>query len=206
MPLLKKLLWINYRLGWTAYFFLGQLNYDYGVYARNYEFLYYKGVASTAASLWFVIFFWPNLFFRITANSMFDADFDDLDERRLDYSVTQATSYHYWEGKEAHGLFTMLWVNFWDVIKVVFGSLNLLIVTIVYWVLKGFNILFFPWIATLKLLTPWKEKIGETPVMWWCNAIELGLYDPMNPPTNMWEIPDARTQYLSRYDDVDTDE
>ena len=42
--------------------------------------------------------------------------------------------------------------------------------------------------------------------MWWVDAIDLGLYDPMNPPTNMFEIEDARVQYLSRYDDVKKDD
>jgi hypothetical protein len=61
-------------------------------------------------------------------------------------------------------------------------------------------------ILTLKVLTPWQEKIGEDPVMWFTNAIELGLYDPMDPPTNIFEIEDARIQYLSRYDKIDTEE
>lgn len=42
--------------------------------------------------------------------------------------------------------------------------------------------------------------------MWWVDAIDLGLTDPMNPPTNMFEIEDARVQYLSRYDDVKKDD
>ena len=42
--------------------------------------------------------------------------------------------------------------------------------------------------------------------MWFTNAIELGLFDPMDPPTNIFEIEDARIQYLSRYDKIDTEE
>ena len=41
--------------------------------------------------------------------------------------------------------------------------------------------------------------------MWWVDAIELGLVDPSDPPTNIWEIEAARTQYLSRFDDVEFD-
>lgn len=106
---LNKLLWIQYRLG-ISYF--GTLNYDTLVFSRNAEFLLFKELGATASALWFVIFFPQNLFWRITANNLFDADWEDIDARGLDYSLTQATSYHYWKGKEAHGLFTMLWVNY----------------------------------------------------------------------------------------------
>ena len=202
----NKLIWILYRGGYLAIYGLGSLNYDAGVYHRNYNFLGVKAYASTASSLWFVVFFGVNLFWRITAGGLFEFDFDEIDEKGLDYSINQATAYHYWEDKEAHGLFTMLWVNLLDWINVFYGIYSLLAYTIIYWLVKGFTILFFPWIALYKVFTPWKEQIGETPVMWWVDAIELGLYDPMNPPTNMWEIEDARTQALSIYDDVDTDE
>ena len=44
--------------------------------------------------------------------------------------------------------------------------------------------------------------------MWWVDAIELGLYNPRDPPTNMWEIEEARTQYIndSDFPDPDADE
>ena len=85
------------------------------------------------------------------------------------------------------------------IIPLVFGG-------IAYGLYELVMILAFPLILTLKVITPWKENQGETPLMWWVDAIELGLTDPMNPPTNMFEIEDARVQYLSRYDDVKKDE
>ena len=33
--------------------------------------------------------------------------------------------------------------------------------------------------------------------MWWIDAIELGLYDPKDPPTNIFEIQEAREEYLN---------
>ena len=67
-------------------------------------------------------------------------------------------------------------------------------------------VLLYPLIITIRLMTPWAETEGETPLMWWVDAIKLGLYDPMNPPTNFWEIPEARVQYLAQFDDVEVDE
>jgi hypothetical protein len=52
------------------------------------------------AAIWFRFFFLWNLFIRITADGMYDADWEYLDAEGLNYSITQATSYHYWEGKE----------------------------------------------------------------------------------------------------------
>jgi hypothetical protein len=63
----------------------------------------------------------------------------------------------------------------------------------------------YPLILTIRLITPWAETEGETPLMWWVDAVKLGLYDPMDPPTNFWEIEDARTQYLAQFDDVERD-
>ena len=42
--------------------------------------------------------------------------------------------------------------------------------------------------------------------MWWVDALELGLYDPMDPPTNFWEIEGARTQYLAQFEEDDEEE
>ena len=50
---------------------------------------------------------------------------------------------------------------------------------------------------TWKVATPWKENDGETALMWWIDAIELGLYDPKDPPTNIFEIQEAREEYLN---------
>lgn len=76
---------------------------------------------------------------------------------------------------------------------------------IIYGLITLVNIVAFPLILTLKVMTPWKESQGETPIMWWVGAFAAGLFDPLNPPTNMFEIEDARIQYLSRYDDVRDD-
>lgn len=67
------------RIIWMWYRFTG-LNYDSLVVSRNFEFILFKGMAGTAASLWFRVFFLWNLFLRITAGFMFNADFDELDE------------------------------------------------------------------------------------------------------------------------------
>jgi hypothetical protein len=72
-----------------------------------------------------------------------------------------------------------------------------------YFLFKVGYVLLFPLILTLKVLTPWSENEGETWVMWWVDAVQRGLFDPMDPPTNIFEIEDARTQYLSRFDDVE---
>lgn len=201
---LDKLLWITYRLGTNAY--IGSLNYDALVFGRNFEFVLFKQLAATAAALWFRFFFLWNLFLWFTADGLFEADWEDLDERNLDYSLTQATAYHYWEDKEAHGLFTMLWTNYvTDSLQLFFGLPSLIVAAPAYGIFKLANILLFPLILTIKVITPWSENQGETWVMWWVDAVKLGLYDPMDPPTNFFEIEDARTQYLSRFDDVERD-
>jgi hypothetical protein len=75
-----------------------------------------------------------------------------------------------------------------------------------YFIFELVYVFALPWIWTLKLLTPWEENAGEDPVMWWVDAIELGLYDPLDPPTNFWEIEDARLQYLQQFEEDEDDE
>lgn len=149
-----------------------------------------------------------NLFIRITAGGLFDADFDELDAKGYKYSLSQATSYHYWDGKESHGLFKMLWVNYvTDTWKIIFGIIPLVLFGIPYVIFEFiYVLLYIPVVLPLKFLTPWDEGEAETPALWWVNAIELGLYNPRDPPTNMFEIEDARTQYLSRFDVPDEEE
>jgi len=149
-----------------------------------------------------------NLFIRITAGGLFDHDFDELDAKGYKYSLSQATSYHYWKGKENHSIFTMLWVNYvTDTWKIIFGLLPLIPLAIGYTIYEVlYVLLYIPVVLPFRLLTPWDEKIGETPSLWWVNAIEDGYYDPMNPPTNMFEIEEARTQWLSKFDDVEEEE
>jgi len=72
-----------------------------------------------------------------------------------------------------------------------------------YFIWQILYVFLLPSIWAWRLLTPWEEKEGETPIMWWVKALELGLYDPKDPPTNFWEIEDARTQYLSKFKDDD---
>jgi hypothetical protein len=195
---LDKLIWIWYRLY--------VLNYNAQVFQRNVSFLLLKEAAAVASALWFTIFFPFNFFLRLTADGLFDADFEELDEKNLDYSLSQATSYHYWEGKESHGLFSMIWTNYvTDRLRILVGWPLLFVAFPIYQLVKWATILLFPLILTIKVATPWKENQGETDVMWWVDAIELGLYDPADPPTNIWEIEAARTQYLSRFDDVEFD-
>lgn len=100
----------------------------------------------------------------------------------------------------------MFWVNFWDGIKV---KTQGLIALIVYGLTFVFNIVYvlaFPLILTIRVITPWAETEKETAIMWWVDAIELGLYNPRDPPTNMWEIEEARTQYINDADFPDPDE
>jgi hypothetical protein len=196
---LDFIIWVWYRLN--------GLNYAVGVFQRNASFLLFKEAAAVASALWFFILFPWNLFLRFTADGLFEADWEDIEERKLDFSLTQATSYHYWEGKEAHGLFSMFWTNYvTDFLRIFLGWPILLVLAPVYEITRWANILLFPLIITLKVLTPWSENAGETFIMWWVDAIELGLYNPQDPPTNIWEIEAARTQYLSQFDDLDEEE
>lgn len=206
LGLLKKLLWIQYRLYSSVG--SGTLNYDSLVVERNLNFLLLKELAATAAACWFAFFFPFNLVVRIIAGGLYDADFEDIDERGLKYSLSQATSYHYWEGKESHSLFKMFWVNFvTDFWKIVFGIIPLLFAGPVFLIAYVIYILaYIPIILPITLITPWDEKEHETPLMWWVNAIELGLFDPRDPPSNMFEIEDARTQYLAGFPKLDDEE
>lgn len=186
--------------------FLGNLNYHYGVYVRNAEYYYVKDAAAAAAAWWFRTFFLFNFVVRIIAPGMYDADFADIDARGLDYSLSQATSYHYWEGKENHSIVTMLWVNYvTDALKLAFGWWKVLAMAPGFIIYDLIYIFAYPLILTIRLITPWAETEGETPLMWWVNAIELGIYDPMDPPTNFWEIEAARKQYMARFDGVERD-
>jgi len=184
------------------------LNYDSLVYERNFMFLLFKELAATAAALWFRVFFLWNLFIRITAGGLYDADFEELDEKGYKYSLSQATSYHYWEGKESHGLFKMFWINYvTDTWKIIFGIIPLLLGGPIFLIYQAIYILLYiPVILPLRLITPWDEKERETPLMWYVDALALGLFDPRDPPTNMFEIADARTQYLAGFDKKDDEE
>jgi hypothetical protein len=200
LSFLDKCIWIYYRVY--------VLNYNMGVFQRNTAFLFWKDLAAAASAAWFMVLFPWNFFLRLTADELtYDHDFDEIDAKGYDYSLTQATSYHYWEGKESHGLFNMLWTNYVvDFLQVVLFGLPLLVVGPAYFIFQFVYVLSLPLIWTIELITPWEEVTGEDPVMWWVDAIALGLYDPMNPPTNFWEIEGARTQYLSREDEDDEDE
>lgn len=95
MSFLDRVIWFFYRINPQS-----PANVSFGVYQRNAAFLQTVDFAQAMAAIWFRTFFLWNLFIRITADGMYDADWEDLDARGLDYSITQATSYHYWEGKE----------------------------------------------------------------------------------------------------------
>ena len=97
----------------------------------------------------------------------------------------------------------MLWVNFLDARNIIIGLLPVLLFSVFWGIYRLAYIIAFPMIITYKVLTPWKEDQGETPLMWWVDAIELGLTNPMDPPGNFFEIEDARVQYLSRYEDIE---
>jgi len=69
------------------------------------------------------------------------------------------------------------------------------------WVAFGLVATFYTLIATvtsypqqliMMFLTPWDENLGEDLFMWYFDAIELGLYDPMDPPTMPLDYAPAR--------------
>jgi len=98
----------------------------------------------------------------------------------------------------------MMWVNYvTDTIQILMYGLLFLVYAPSYYMNKVMMIFFLPLILTWKVMTPWKENDGETALMWWVDAIELGLWDPKNPPTNIFEIDEARYEYLNNYFDDD---
>ncbi len=61
----------------------------------------------------------------------------------------------------------------------------------------------YPRQLIVMFFTPWDEYRGEDLFMWYVDAIELGLYDPMDPPMTMFDNPAARDYLVSNYADVD---
>jgi len=49
----------------------------------------------------------------------------------------------------------------------------------------------------IQFFTPWDEYIGEDIFMWYVDAIDLGLYDPKNPPMSEFDYPAARDFLIS---------
>lgn len=155
------------------------------------------------AKTWFYVFFWWTFFITLTADGLLQFDFDEIDAKGWDYSIQQATAYHYWGTKETHDLGTLFWVGFWDYVSVVWffpETIGALVYYAVYSLIEVVSVFLWPAVITIQLLTPWDEAEGEDAVMWWVDAIALGLYNPRDPPTNLWEIPEARTQYLNTMD------
>ena len=140
---LDKCIWIYYRIY--------SLNYDMGVFHRNVSFLFWKDLAAAASALWFLVLFPWNFFLRLTADELtYDHDFDEIDANGYDYSLTQATSFHYWEGKESHGLFSMLWTNYvTDTLQVIFFGLPLLVIGPAFFIFQFVYVLSLPLIWTI---------------------------------------------------------
>ena len=192
------IIWWYYRVGQTS-----PGNYNFGVYSRNQAFLATRDLANQLAKTWFYVFFWWTFFITLTADGLLQFDFDEIDAKGWDYSIQQATAYHYWGTKETHDLGTLFWVGFWDYVSVVWffpETIGALVYYAVYSLIEIVSVFLWPAVITIQLLTPWDEAEGEDAVMWWVDAIALGLYNPRDPPTNLWEIPEARTQYLNKMD------
>jgi len=158
LSFLQKYIWWGYRTAAVS-----PANKNYGVYYRNSQFVSTIDYAQGMAALWFFVLFPINFFFRITAGGMYDIDFDELDAKGYDYSLTQATSYHYWEGKEQQGILKMLWVNYvndaWTIFTTGFVSV---FVFAVYTLTEILMVFLFPLILTIKVITPWSENELET--------------------------------------------
>jgi len=185
---------------------IGALNNDSIIAMRNLQFVFWKEAAATASALYFMTFFWFNLLVRLIADGTFDADFEELDEEDLDYSISQATSYHYWGGEEEHSLLRMLFVGcITDPLRVTFNFPLIFIGVLFKFAFGLVKLTTIPKNLVVKLLTPNTENEGETLVMWYVDAIEVGLWDPKDPPTNIFEIEEAREEYLDSLTDPDDD-
>ena len=75
-----------------------------GVVLRNWDYIFKRQMASTAAAIQFKLFFSWSLFWRIIYSGFFEdaqEEMEEVDAKNLDYSLAQATAYHYWGDKEA---------------------------------------------------------------------------------------------------------
>ena len=174
--LVDQIIWWYYRVGQTS-----PGNYNFGVYKRNQAFLGTRDLANQLAKTWFYTFFWWNFFIVLTADDLLQFDFDEIDAKGWDYSIQQATAYHYWGDKETHDLGTMLWVGFWDYVSVVWffpETIVAVVAYIVYSLVQVVSVFAWPLVITIQLLTPWDEAEGEDPVMWWVDAINLVVNNP----------------------------
>jgi len=86
-----------------------------GVVLRNWDYIFKRQMAATAAAIQFKIQFNWNVFWKVIYAGYFEdaqSEMAEVDARGLDYSLSQATAYHYWGDNEAQGFGTMFWVNF----------------------------------------------------------------------------------------------
>ena len=61
-----------------------------------------------------------------------------------------------------------------------------------------------PLILEWRKITPWDENEGETFIIWWLDANKLGLWDPRNPSSNVFEIEVAREYFINNFEDINT--
>jgi len=144
-------------------------------------------------SYWFNITSMNTLFWLIFAPDVFAFSWDDIKSEGEPINFTQATAAHYWgyTGESSFGGFAITYI------------IDFLIAMPmrITWVAFGLVATFYTLIATvtsypqqliMMFLTPWDENLGEDLFMWYFDAIELGLYDPMDPPTMPLDYAPAR--------------
>jgi len=163
----------------------------------SYMFALIMGKTTTAVLMWwsYPVF----LIYRFFRKRSFDFDFDEIEEEGKRFSNKQGLVYHYWGDARNQGLIDSYIVHvkdFWT--GVIFG-IPWLLVSIIYFPVSWISTLLWPFIAPIrftittfiKAFTPWKENDGETFILWWTKAIDLGLTTYDYEYTNRWLMPEA---------------
>jgi hypothetical protein len=164
----------------------------------NLNYAIVLACTQTLISRWFEATSANTIFWMLFAPDIFDYDWESIEEEGEPLNFSQATAAHYWNYGELSlysfaMVFALDWIfsmslrNPWIIAIALFVG----VVAIVEYIEA------YPRQLILMFFTPWDEHRGEDLFIWYVDAIELGLYDPHDPPMSMFDNPAARDYLVS---------
>ena len=167
-------------------------------FIMNINYYYSLLVSQFLSSYWFKVTSANTFFWLIFAPDVFAFNWEQIEEEGEPINFTQATAAHYWgyTGETSFGGFLVTYII--DLI-IAFPMRVYVLAFALFGAFSGFvaTVASYPQQLIIMFLTPWDEHIGEDLFIWYFDAIELGLYDPMDPPRMMFDYEPAREHFLA---------
>ena len=152
----------------------------------NVQYAVALNLSQILTSLFFNATSMNTLFWVLFAPSVLQYNWIEIEKIGDPVTFQQATSAHYFKYTNNIDItsFLITWL-----IDQVFGyfMLNPLFFATAYFYMALEIVSNYSWYLILKLLTPWEEHQGEDILMWYVDAIDNGLYDPLDPPTSLFD-------------------